>query len=378
MPTNQYTAPYDAGGEPTKDDEAKGDGSKDDQAHAGADSGAKPTAQPSAPSTPSTPSGMKPAPESGPAPTTPNPDQSTPESPTPQNTTPTTPEPSAEPSDSTTTDDVDSEPIVSDATADAATDSVPDQTTTEPSNTDAPSPSADGFFGDSRCSDEFTFCEDFESGELDGNRWAPQGPAPDIDDGLAARGTHSAHFHTQDNGLSLIRTSEPFPMPNNSYYARAFVYFDSMPTAPPWAHWTVSGAAGSGTEAEIRIGGQYDNTINRFGVGTDGGPTGDWTNLDQDPEGAVVPVPVQQWVCLEWQYKGDTNEGFFWWDDVEHPSLYTSATEHGGDSSEDYLLPSFESAWFGWWLYQTGTDPGEFDVWIDEIVIDDQPIGCTR
>jgi hypothetical protein len=233
------------------------------------------------------------------------------------------------------------------------------------------------YFGASRCSDDFVFCEDFESGELDFDVWEPQGPAPEIEDGIAARGERSAHFHTEDNGLSLIRTSVPFPMANNTYYARAFIYFDAMPTAPPWAHWTVSGARGSGTDAEIRVGGQYDNNINRFGVGTDGGPTGDWTNLDNDPDGEPRAVPTGEWVCLEWQNDGSDQEGRFWWDGTEHESLFTSATQHGG-SDDDYLLPEFESAWFGWWLYQEGTTPSEFDVWIDEIVIDDEPIGCTR
>lgn len=244
-----------------------------------------------------------------------------------------------------------------------------------PDEPEPPEQNGGDFFGDSRCSDEFVFCEDFESGELDSEVWEPQGPAPDIDDGLAARGSRSAHFHTEDNGLSLIRTSSPFPMSNNRYYARAFVYFDSMPTAPEWAHWTISGAEGSGTEAEIRVGGQYDNDINRFGVGTDRGPTGDWTNLDQDD--GPQPVPTGEWVCLEWMNDGENQEGRFWWDGEEHPSLYTSASEHGG-SDDEYLLPDFESVWFGWWLYQEGTEPGEFDVWIDEIVIDDEPIGCAR
>src|SRR5207245_4737401 len=52
-------------------------------------------------------------------------------------------------------------------------------------------------------------------------------------------------------------------------------------------HWTVAEAAGTGNGSLIRVGGQYDGKSNRFGVGSDGGPTGDWTNLDQDPRNAV-------------------------------------------------------------------------------------------
>jgi hypothetical protein len=236
----------------------------------------------------------------------------------------------------------------------------------------------DEFFGDSRCTAELDLCEDFEQESLDTGIWSVRGPAPTIDESRAARGSRSAHFHTVDNGLSYIEQSLSFPAPGNRYFARIFVYFDSMPSAPEWAHWSIAGAIGSGTEAEIRVGGQYDNSINRFGVGSDYGPTGDWTNLDEDPGGSPSEVPVDEWLCVEWLHDGGANETRFWWDGVEHPSLFTSAVEHGGDDNEPYVLPEFESVWVGWLLYQSNTTPGEFDVWIDEVAFDDERIGCSR
>ncbi len=245
-----------------------------------------------------------------------------------------------------------------------------------PNEPTTPSGDPDDFFGDSRCSDDFLVCEDFENG-LDTDRWTPRGPTPTIDDSIAARGKQSLHVHTESNGLSYITLRDIFPVANNRYYARVFVRFGAMPTAPRWAHWTISGAEGSGTDAEIRIGGQYDGEINRLGNGTDRGPTGDWTYLDRDPDNSPRPVPVDEWVCLEWLNDGDAQESKVWWDDVEHPSLFTSRTEHGG-GGDDYLLPEFESVWFGWWLYQADPVPDQYDVWLDEIVIDDEPIGCAR
>jgi hypothetical protein len=132
---------------------------------------------------------------------------------------------------------------------------------------------------------------------------------------------------------------------------------------------------GDGNDSEIRVGGQFNPQVdkNLFGVGTDGGPTGDWTNLDGD-DGAK-PVPVQTWVCLEWMHKGDTSETKFWWDGVEHPSLATTESMHGG-SDDPYTLPDFKSIWFGWWLYQEDPVPDHYDVWIDEIAVDYARIGC--
>jgi hypothetical protein len=237
----------------------------------------------------------------------------------------------------------------------------------------------DDFFGNPRCGTGFALCEDFESGSLDTDRWDQRGTV-DIDDTQAARGTHSAHFHTEDNGIAYITQTEAFPAPNNTYYARIFVRFDSMPTAPDWAHWTVAGAQDAtitDSAPEIRIGGQYHPTedMNLFGVGTDHGDTGDWTTLDDD--NGPQEVPVQEWVCLEWMFDGANNQTKFWWDGVEHPSLATSETVNGG-SGDPFILPNFGSSWFGWWLYQEGTTPPEFDVWIDEIVVDYARIGCEN
>ena len=238
------------------------------------------------------------------------------------------------------------------------------------------------FFGESRCKNAgFALCEDFESGSLDTGTWKSRGAAPTIETVRAARGTHSAHFHTTDNGLSYITQTKTFPAPNDTYYARVFVWFEALPTAPAWAHWTISGAqAGTAQDApEIRVGGQWDSNhdLALFGVGSDRGDTGDWTNLDADPAGKPKAVPAQAWVCLEWMFDGSANQTKFWWDGVEHPSLATSSTNHGG-TSDAFVLPQFDAMWIGWWLYQANTDPPAFDVWFDEVAVDYARIGCNR
>lgn len=232
------------------------------------------------------------------------------------------------------------------------------------------------FFGDSRCTSDLLFCEDFEATSLDTTRWQirTSGSDPEVDDTRAARGLRSAHFATMDNGLSLLRTSEPFPVAGNRYYGRLFAWFDSMPTAPEWAHWTIAGSETDADDSEIRVGGQYDNTINRFGVGSDHGPTGNWITLDEDPG---EPVPVRTWLCVEWLHDGTADVTDFWWDGLPRPSLHTTATDHGGESGTEYRMPDIDSMFVGWWLYQADTAPDHFDVWIDEVAIDDERIGCV-
>ena len=251
---------------------------------------------------------------------------------------------------------------------------MPDQGSAgEGGEAEPPEPPTGEFFGDSRCTDDFLLCEDFEGTSLDTDKWSTMGSAPSFDTTRAARGARSGHFRTTNNGLMLIRNTSIFPVANNRYYGRLFVYFDALPSDPQWAHWTVVGAQGA-EEAEIRVGGQFDGEINRFGVGTDHGPTGDWTRLDEDSTDAV---PVREWLCLEWLHDGSSDETRFWVNEEERGSLHTTADDHGGEETEQYLMPEFESAWVGFWQYATGVTPNAFDVWIDEVVFDDERVGCT-
>jgi hypothetical protein len=81
-------------------------------------------------------------------------------------------------------------------------------------------------------------------------------------------------------------------------------------------------------------------------------------------------------MCIEWMHKGDTNETRFWWDGVEHPSLYTQpSTPHQGNPSQPFILPQFNNVWLGWQEYQTVTQT--FELWLDEIAIDKDRIGCV-
>src|SRR5450432_225883 len=236
------------------------------------------------------------------------------------------------------------------------------------------------FAGAPRCSGlDLQICEDFESGTFDPATWtlhqSAAADAPTIDSMHVMRGTKAAHFHTSNNELSYISETKTFPEMNDTFWGRMFFYIDALPVTPTGAHFTVVEGAGTGDTSKVREGGQY----RKFGVGTDGGPTGDWTNIDQDPtKDTAKEIPEKTFVCIEWEYKGDTNETHFYADGVEHPSLATSPTVmHGANSAVQYVLPQFTSLWLGWWLYQAGPMPDHYDVWIDEIAIDKARIGCS-
>lgn len=238
---------------------------------------------------------------------------------------------------------------------------------------------AEGFFGASRCTADFLLCDGFEGEAIDTSRWTERADGDntlELSSEFAARGSKSVHLSVESGAAYLANTSI-FPVTNNDYFGRMFVRVERFSTVA-WAHWTLAEAAGTGDGSLIRVGGQYvtDQSKNRWGVGSDGGPTGDWTTHDTDPDGAPVEPAVGSWVCVEWEHRGTENVTRFFVDGVEHPSLATSATEHGGTASADYVLPTFGSVWFGWWQYQA--DPEGFEVWIDEVALDDQRIGCEN
>jgi len=233
-----------------------------------------------------------------------------------------------------------------------------------------------GFFGGSRCTVDFLLCDGFEEDAIDTALWTVEKSGSnvvEITSDYAARGANSVHLHAA-NDFAYVKNSSIFPVANNDYFGRMFLRVARFSTVD-WAHWTIGEAAGNGDGSKIRVGGQYktDAVANRWGIGSDGGPTGDWTTHDNDPDGAPTEPPTNTWVCLEWEHKGSTNETHFFVDGVLHPSLSTTASSHGG-TADDYILPEVTSFWFGWWQYQADTEP--FDVWIDEVALDDVRIGC--
>ena len=252
------------------------------------------------------------------------------------------------------------------------------------------SPDRTKFFGVSRCAGSgLQLCEDFESGTIDASVWSIRGKTPVIDGVQKARGAKALHIHVKSDismggggyissGLTEKKT---FPAASNRYYGRMFVYFQALPVPTAsftFSHWTMIGGSGTGVTGDIRVSGFLQNGKNRFGVGTDSGTdpkgTGDWTTLDDDPKGNFKPVPLADWQCIEWMNDGEHNETAFFWDATEHASMHTTGTVHGGNAANPYVLPQFTQTWMGFEVYQGGGE--DYEMWVDEIAIDKERIGC--
>lgn len=221
------------------------------------------------------------------------------------------------------------------------------------------------------------FCEDFEG--------QPVGGASSLDWGLETRdgtlrvererGDKVLHVHTEGNGLAFLKVTN-FSAPGNSFYGRLRLKVDEFPTAPDWAHFTLVEATGSGSKEIVRpLGGQFAPTVGPdatfWGVGADGGPTGDWTNWRES-----APTVEDDWQCVEFEWAGPENRVSVWFDGVEQPDLEVDTTNHGG-AATDFVLPAADTIKVGWQLYQGGPTPDHFDLWMDDIAFSEDRVGCA-
>jgi hypothetical protein len=225
------------------------------------------------------------------------------------------------------------------------------------------------------CDGNAFFCEDFESfsaGPAQSNvAWAPDSSNGSVSiDSQLALDTRSLHIQTQGNGRARINLAS-FAPPNNSFFGRMEVQVEAFPSAPDYAHFTLVELTGAGAGLVRPVGGQFiPGTGTVWGPGTDGGPSGDWTNWKPS-----APTVAGRWVCMEWELKAADNNINIWLDGVAQPELSVSTTSHALNSVP-FVFPTFNTMWIGWQLYQGGPTPNQFNLWFDDIVLSTQRVGC--
>lgn len=228
------------------------------------------------------------------------------------------------------------------------------------------------------------FCEDFEAlaagavSNATSTAWDIETSAGSLAiDSAHARGAKALKVSTTGNGRArLVKTG--LALANNSAWGVMHAWVTAFPTAPDYAHYSLVELAGTGNPSAIRpIGGQYiptfgpNNPAGAFwGVGSDAGPTGDWTNWKY-----TAPSVGGQWLCLEFRMDNATSGIDVYIDGVAKPEMSVTRTNHGG-TNVDFVFPTFDRVWFGWWLYQANPTPNTYDVWLDDLALGPDRIGC--
>jgi hypothetical protein len=181
-------------------------------------------------------------------------------------------------------------------------------------------------------------------------------------------------IRTQGNGRAFLVFPDLKP-PGNSFWARLRLRVDAFPTAPDWAHWTLAEASGTGSPTLVRpLGGQYAPTDrgNFWGVGSDLGPTGDWTSWKTS-----APAAAGTWQCVEFHLDATDNRVTVYFDGVPQPDLTVSTDQHGG-TSDRFVFPTFDRLKLGWQLYQADPSPSSYDVRMDDIALSSRRVGGCK
>jgi hypothetical protein len=226
------------------------------------------------------------------------------------------------------------------------------------------------------------FCEDFDRlprGGASSLRWGLDTRNATVSVAWAGRGgsarkraSQGLRIHTVDNGRAFLTVND-LALQGKPLYGRMRLKVQAFPTAPDWAHFTLVEATGSGSSEIIRpVGGQYAPTNGKtmWGIGADGGPTGDWTNWRES-----ASTVAGTWQCVEWKLDPQGNQVQTWFDGVDNPDLTAGTNKHGG-KDVPFALPAVNTVKIGWQLYQSGTTPKGFDLWLDDVALATTRIGC--
>jgi hypothetical protein len=211
-------------------------------------------------------------------------------------------------------------------------------------------------------------CFDFE-GDTPGAKpaapWTGQGT---IDGAKAAHGKSSLHVLAGGDGaFATVKPPGFFPPAGNEYYGRAMFWADALPTS----HWTFvrskGPVAGMSFSAEYTYGGTGKHFIANYdsqGVASDC-----WKDAGN--------VPLGKWTCLEWHFKGATNELELWVDGVADAKAHVVGKGDGciaNGTGGTWVAPTFNSLELGFAVY--GASTAGFSVWYDDVALGKARVGC--
>jgi hypothetical protein len=217
-------------------------------------------------------------------------------------------------------------------------------------------------------------CEDFEGGVIDAARWqqTKQGSAQIVvDDVHAHGGRYAAHLKLEagKQSVAMLTESVTFPAANNSFYARAYLYFTPAPGGD--FHMGFILGIGKNDAGDVQAGaGMIGGEKQYLGYSIFFGPPkyefGPWSKAKVEPG---------RWQCLELFEDGSSpseEKRQVWLDGVELTDLRSTSANQGAPAN--HKPPTWSGASFGVWEYHPS--PLLSDVWLDDIRVSDDPIGC--
>lgn len=224
----------------------------------------------------------------------------------------------------------------------------------------------------------FALCQDFED--------VAEGSPPSsavwrrVDSGIvvgkthAFRGNQAMHIPGVRKGSFMVETGQGLPLAGGMLFGRIYLYVDKAPTLG--AHYlhhvflTARGTNATGNAMQHHFGASSydDGRAHSFLSYNSWSPKGYSGGKQEDhfPEA----LPFQSWECIEWKFDSTQSQATFWWNGRELKEI--GFTNPAGQATFDF--PQFDSISIGWTEFHD-TD-ADWEVWIDEIALADQRIGC--
>jgi hypothetical protein len=243
---------------------------------------------------------------------------------------------------------------------------------------------AGGSGGSSACLTSGTeLCDDFESGQLDLKKWSITKPTASagvvVDATRPHRGKYSLHITVVPGQSSTAQIADAvtFPAASNTFYTRAFFYISpDLPTDNNGGfHTAYLLATGNNDLGFVEAGlasvgnKSYLGYSEYYGAGPDSHNHGATFTEFGNPSTQLQVAPVT-WICMELLQGGDatTTTRRVW---VDGNELTDQKNNYTGRKPPTFSLVSIG-------VLEYHPTPLLSDVWVDDVRVSAQPIGCDK
>ena len=166
----------------------------------------------------------------------------------------------------------------------------------------------------------------------------------------------------------VVSNTSFFPVPNNTFYGRVFIYFPSSSPLP--THHVALVESDGPANGLASQGGNLLYT--RFGMDFGGEVQFNWLGNDANVHGTVT-LPHDAWTCFEFEFKGNSDELHAWMNEQALPALDVQ------NHQPSWTAPTYARLQLGWEIYQRDpTNAAAWDIYYDGVAFDTQRIGCTK
>jgi hypothetical protein len=249
----------------------------------------------------------------------------------------------------------------------------------------------------------YKFCEDFESDTSGAPpnpaRWSLDGTPPVVDGTTPHKGKQSLHVLPHTGGTCrdgepkclaarFVRLTDAFPQTlHQQHYGRMFFYINRTPTDLQYYHWMFmevnastryAGGLALRQGGEMPAGGPLNNGVAKDYMLTHIDTHNQAVTPFETERGRVqtqTPLNNKTWYCLEWFIDAPGQKARYWLNGDPRTGLNWDGPIAG---TPQFTLPSeFKSLAVGLRVFQVYPSAQQWEVFIDDIALDDKQIGCN-